>query len=236
MGRWFARFFRERGYEVVVAGRNEGPQPEELARLCPVVIIAVPIGVTTDVIRQVGPHMPPEALLMDLTSLKAGPVAAMLSHALCQVVGLHPLFGPTVSTLAGENVAVCPGRGTEGQGWITSILTEAGARVTVTTPERHDEMMAVIQGLNHFDTLVFGLTIRELHIGGEDLERFSTPAFRVKGELVKRLFAHPELYLSIIGDNPYVRPLLECFLSCARQQAERITVMGGEKEKLIDKN
>ncbi|MCX7635354.1 MAG: prephenate dehydrogenase/arogenate dehydrogenase family protein, partial [Syntrophales bacterium] len=226
MGAWFARFFRERGYEVTISGRHEGPRPAQLARLCPVVVIAVPMGVTEEVIREVGPHLPPTSLLMDLTSLKAGPVAAMLACSTCEVVGLHPLFGPATPSLAGENVIVCPGRGIRGQSWITSLLENGGARVTVTTPERHDEMMAVVQGLNHFDTLVLGLTIRALAMAPEDWERFSTPAFRAKGELIKRLFAHPELYLSLIRDNPHVLPLLERFVACAREQLAQLRGAG----------
>ena len=66
------------------------------------VVVSVPIEVTVKVIEQVGPLMQKDALLMDLTSLKAEPVAAMLRSSVAEVIGLHPLFGPAVDTLAGH--------------------------------------------------------------------------------------------------------------------------------------
>ena len=71
-------FLKKEGYSVHVAGRTSGMDLITMAQECPVVIVGVPIGVTEEVIRTVGPYMPKESLLMDVTSLKAGPVKAML--------------------------------------------------------------------------------------------------------------------------------------------------------------
>ena len=202
MGRWFAAFFEKEGHPVIVSGKGTGPRPDEMAASCPVVIVSVPIGVTVEVIRQVGPHMKRESLLMDLTSLKAGPVRAMLESSASEVIGLHPLFGPSAPSLEGQNIAICPARGVNWLPWVRDVFGRKGAKLVDTTPERHDEVMAVVQVLNHLNTLVLGLVIREAGIPREELGRFSTPLFRARLEAVENLFSHPRLYAELVAGNP----------------------------------
>jgi len=87
MGEWFARFFEKEGYGVQVSGRNNGMGAREMADHCKVVIVSVPMGVTRKVIEEIGSHMPEDALLMDLTSLKSEPVQAMLDSSVSEVIG-----------------------------------------------------------------------------------------------------------------------------------------------------
>jgi prephenate dehydrogenase len=209
MGRWFGAFFEQAGYTVHVSGLASGPRPAEMAATCPVVIVSVPIGVTETVIREVGPHMKKDSLLMDLTSLKAGPVRAMLEASASEVVGLHPLFGPGVTSLKGQNVVLCPARAARWLPWVQDTFGKKGATLIETTPERHDEVMAVVQALNHLNTLVLGLSLREAGISREELERFSTPLFRARLEAVENLFSHPQLYAEIIAGNPHISRILD---------------------------
>jgi prephenate dehydrogenase len=209
IGRWFAAFFQKAGYTVHVSGQASGLRPAEMAATCPIVIVSVPIGVTLDVIREVGPHMKKDSLLMDLTSLKAGSVRAMLEASASEVIGLHPLFGPGVPSLEGQNVALCPARGSRWLPWVRDVLGEEGANLIETTPERHDKIMAVVQALNHLNTLVLGLSIREAGISREELERFSTPLFRARLDAIENLFSHPQLYAEIIAGNPHASEILE---------------------------
>ncbi|MFA6413215.1 MAG: prephenate dehydrogenase/arogenate dehydrogenase family protein, partial [Syntrophales bacterium] len=134
MGKWFASFFQQEGYSVIISGRKTGPDPRQMAKDCPVVIVSVPIEATDTVIRAVGPCMPRESVLMDLTSLKEGPVRAMLEVAVSEVIGLHPLFGPRVASLDGQNIAVCPARGERWLAWLKDIMEKNGAHLVETTP------------------------------------------------------------------------------------------------------
>lgn len=209
IGRWFAAFFEKEGHTVRVSGRDTGLRPAEMAAACPVVIVSVPIGVTQAVIREVGPHVKKDSLLMDLTSLKAGPVRAMLEASASEVIGLHPLFGPGVPSLEGQNIVLCPARGGRWPPWVRDVLGKGGANLIEATPERHDEVMAVVQALNHLNTLVLGLSIRDAGISRKELERFSTPLFRSRLEAVENLFSHPQLYAEIIAGNPHVSRILD---------------------------
>jgi prephenate dehydrogenase len=207
IGRWFSRFFGERGYPVLVSGRTLGPSLSEIARDCPVVIVAVPIGVTCEVIRSVGPLMKSGSLLMDLTSLKQEPVRAMLEASQSEVIGLHPLFGPGEPSMSGQNIVICAARGEKWLPWVRELLGKNGARLVEAAPERHDEIMAVVQGFNHLETILMGLVLREAGLEPEVLDRFSTPALRTKMGLIEKVFSRPALYAEIITLNPAVRRL-----------------------------
>ncbi|MCX5834294.1 MAG: prephenate dehydrogenase/arogenate dehydrogenase family protein [Deltaproteobacteria bacterium] len=211
IGRWFADFFRQEGHAVQVTGRTTGMDIPDLAMACQVIIVSVPIGVTSEVIRKVGPFLKEEALLMDLTSLKAEPVRAMLASSVSEVIGLHPLFGPEVPSLEGQNIVLCPGRGKMWLPRVRALLERNGARLVVTTPERHDEIMAVVQGLNHLNTIALGLVLHETGMKAEDLEKFTTPIFRAKMEIMERVFARPELYAEILTLNPHVGRICDLY-------------------------
>jgi prephenate dehydrogenase len=209
IGRWFADFFAKEGYPVHVSGRKTGLGLSAMAERCPVVIVSVPIGATCDVIDKVGPYMKKESLLMDFTSLKTAPVTAMLKSSLSEVIGLHPLFGPSVPALTGQNIAVCPARGETWLAWLKDILERNGARLVETTPERHDEMMALVQCLTHLNSMAMGLVLGEAGVGLDELRKFSTPVFEQKLSMIEKVFKDsPVLYAEIVALNPHVHKIL----------------------------
>ena len=212
IGKWFADFFAREGYPVHVAGRTAGLPIPKLAERCRVVIVAVPIMATLDVIRTVGPHLPADALLMDLTSLKEEPVRVMIESTAAEVVGCHPLFGPDCPSFTGQNIVLCPGRGERWLNRMEGLFAKGGARVTVTTPAEHDRMMALVQGLTHLDTILMGLTLRDSGEEPSALDAFSTPVFRTKQAIVEKVFGlRPEMYAAILAGNPAMPQILECY-------------------------
>ena len=84
--------------------------------------MAVPISATADIIKRVGPLLTKDQLLMDLTSLKREPVKLMLANSNAQVIGCHPLFGPQLKDVSGQNVVLCPARGKKWLGWLKGVF------------------------------------------------------------------------------------------------------------------
>ncbi len=212
MGKWFAEYVKGQGYAVHVSGSKTGMTAQEMATRCQVVVISVPIGITLDMISRVGPLLAAGSLLMDLTSLKMEPVQAMLKHSRSEVIGCHPLFGPQASSPAGQNVVVFKARGEKWFTWLKYLWEKGGARVVETTPEKHDEIMSVVQGLNHFNTMMMGLVLSKVSAPLAQLEGFTTPFFDAKAAMVKKIFSeNPRLYTEIICHNPEVAGLIEIY-------------------------
>ena len=175
MGQLFAPVFERAGYKVLVSGRSTALTNEKLADTCDIVIVSVPIRDTVRIIGGIAPLMRENQLLCDFTSLKVGPVAAML-RSKAEVIGLHPMFGPTVSSISGQTIVVCPARTTDAAlSNLTAVFTREGAVCTVTTPEEHDRMMAVVQGLTHFVTICMADSIRRMGIDIQKTEEFIEP-------------------------------------------------------------
>ncbi|MDD1706481.1 MAG: prephenate dehydrogenase/arogenate dehydrogenase family protein [Methanoregulaceae archaeon] len=209
MGTLFSRVFSRAGYEVQVCGRRSPSRCRDIAADCSILVISVPIRETVPVIRGIAPLLREDQILCDLTSLKTGPVEAMLaSRAL--VIGLHPMFGPTVSSLHGQTIIATPARiDDESLASFLSIFEQEGARITLSTPEEHDRMMAVVQGLTHFVTLTVAETMRRLDMSPEATEPFRSPVYQMEMGLVGRLLSQdPDMYGDMLRENPYIPPVL----------------------------
>jgi len=223
MGKVFVPVFLRAGYDVLVSGRSTELTAEDLARQCDIVIVSVPIRATVKVIDRIAPLMGPGQLLCDFTSLKVRPVGAMLASK-ASVIGLHPMFGPTVKSLKSQTIIVCPARVDEKRlADLLAIFRKEGARCTIATPEEHDRMMAVVQGLTHYVTLCMAESIRRLGIGIEDTEAFTSPVYQIELSLVGRLLSQdPELYADILEGNPFVPEVLA---ACRESAADLETIV-----------
>ncbi|TGH91304.1 prephenate dehydrogenase/arogenate dehydrogenase family protein, partial [Escherichia coli] len=81
------------GYQVRTLEKEDWAQAETLLADAGMVIVSVPIHVTEAVIAKL-PPLPEDCILVDLASVKSGPLQAMLSAHNGPVLGLHPMFGP----------------------------------------------------------------------------------------------------------------------------------------------
>jgi prephenate dehydrogenase len=212
MGRWFARCLRKQGFAVAICDEKTKLTPAELAGSCDVVVLSVPIGITVGIIEQIGPLLKEKSLLMDLTSLKVTPVEAMLKYSRSEVIGCHPLFGPQVRSVRGRHVVLCPARTKRWFPWLRSVLQAAGARIVETTPEEHDRLMALVQGLNHLNSLALCVVLSGAYASLSDLAPFSPPVFQEKLKIAEKVFrSNPRLYAEIIALNPDMEQIVALY-------------------------
>ena len=223
MGRLFGAMLERHGFEVIVSGRSTELTNRRLAEESDLVMVSVPIRSTIGVIGEIAPLLTEEQLLCDLTSLKEGPVKSMLASK-AQVLGTHPLFGPTVSSLRNQTIILTPARcETALSLQLTRIFREEGANLVVMTPEAHDRLMAVIQGLTHFGNLCMADAIRRT---GTDLATAlgaTSPVYRIQMGLIGRLLSQdPALYGDMLQMNPYVPGVLSAFEGAAADLRGRV--------------
>lgn len=181
----------------------------EVLAAADLVLVAVPIPVTPEVIAGL-PPLRPDAVLADLTSVKGPALEAMLAAHAGPVAGLHPMFGPDVAGPAGEVVVHSPGRGDVH--WLLERLTGWGLRVEPVAAAEHDRLMGLIQALRHTVTAAYGVNLRREGADLDTLLALSSPIYRTELMMVGRLFAQdPGLYHDIITASEANLELLERF-------------------------
>lgn len=211
LGRLFCRLFELSGYQVRILGSQDWDKADELLEDAGMVVVTVPIHLTEQVIRRL-PKLPEDCILADLTSIKSGPVQAMLEAHQGPVVGLHPMFGPDISSLAKQVVVYCDGRNPESYQWLLEQIQIWGASLNRISAIEHDQGMTLIQALRHFTSFVYGVHLAEEDPRLDQLLSLSSPIYRLELAMVGRLFAQDgQLYADIIMSSPQNLAMIKRF-------------------------
>ena len=236
-GSWFARYFKGCGFQVSVwgpGGKVEVAEKmnvqfasdlNESVKESDVVLLSVPIKKTVEVIRDVAPKMRPGSLLMDVTSLKSEPMETMMKYAASgvEVLGTHPMFGPTMPTIKGQTVILVPGP-KKCEKWLSimeAMFRRDGAQVEVLDAEKHDEIMAVVQALTHFAYISVGAALNSLDFDVAHSRRFMSPVYEIMIDFVGRILAQsPELYANI-QENPKAKMVRDAYIEECVKLAKR---------------
>ena len=253
MGMLFARLFLDEGHKVIVTGPTEskGVKAEKelnvtylkdnckAAKTGDVVIITVPIDYTIETIKEVAPCVKKGALLTDFTSVKEEPCRAMaeFSNEDVEVIGMHPMFGPKVIELEGQVVVLTPVRPAFGgeykwMPWLLEFLNKHRAKIIKSTPEEHDKVISVVQGLTHFTYISIGKTLKDIDFDIKKSRKFASPIYELMLDMIGRIIGQdPHLYASIQMTNPRVLEVHKAFFKSAKELSE--TVKNKDHEKFV---
>lgn len=202
LGGLFARYLRASGYPVSVLDRDDWDKATEILANADAVIVSVPIANTLETIERLKPYLTKNMLLADLTSVKREPLAKMLAVHSGAVVGLHPMFGPDIASMAKQVVVRCDGRSAERYEWLMEQIQIWGAKIYQTDAAEHDHNMTYVQALRHFATFANGLHLSKQPVNLANLLALSSPIYRLELAMIGRLFAQDaELYADIIMDK-----------------------------------
>ncbi|MFZ7282684.1 bifunctional chorismate mutase/prephenate dehydrogenase [Avibacterium avium] len=203
LGGLFARYLQLSGYQVESLGRNDWDNAAQILSGADVVIVSVPIVNTVETIERLAPYLTENMLLTDLTSVKKVPLAKMLEVHQGAVVGLHPMFGPDIASMAKQVVVRCDGRYPERYQWLLDQISIWGAKIYQVDAAEHDQSMTYIQALRHFATFANGLHLSKQPVELAKLLALSSPIYRLELAMIGRLFAQDgALYADIIMDKP----------------------------------
>jgi chorismate mutase/prephenate dehydrogenase len=230
MGQYLHRWFEASKYQVRILDCNDWSRVKTLCHGIDLALICVPIEVTEDVILKVGPYLPADCILADITSVKGPPLKAMLETHKGPVLGLHPLFGPTTSSLDKQLVVAISGRNQSACRWLIDQFSVWGSVVVESTAQEHDELMGIVQTLRHFATFAFGQFLCRKRINLQRTLEFSSPIYRLELGMVGRLFTQdPSLYAEIIFASPDRRELLKDYLASINENLDMIE--HGDRER-----
>jgi chorismate mutase/prephenate dehydrogenase len=201
LGRIFVDMFKRSGYSVQLLEQHDWSHADSILSDAGLVLVAVPIKLTESIICKLT-CLPSDCVLVDITSTKQKPLAAMMAVHAGPVLGLHPMFGPDVPSLVKQIVVVCHGRHAEQYEWLLQQIRIWGGVLQQTTAKEHDDAMVFIQVMRHFCSFVFGSHLASENPNLQQLISLSSPIYRLELAMVGRLFAQdPVLYADIIFDN-----------------------------------
>lgn len=221
MGSIFVRMFAEDGLRVLVSGPSDDPGYGGIVAAADVVVVTVPITETVGVIERIAPHLRPEQLLSDFTSIKGDPTAAMLASP-ARVIACHPIFGPDTDP-RGQNVVLCPERPGEFLEWYAGFFRRHGMIVVEMKPAAHDEAMAFIQGLTHFINITFARTLQTRGADLPGILKVCSPVYQVLFAILCRILSgDSHLYGQIQVSNRENIPVLEDFLDNGKDLLEQV--------------
>lgn len=195
------------------------------------VIVSVPIHTTVETIGRL-PPLPADCILVDLASVKAEPLQAMLAAHQARFWPAPDVRSDSGS-LAKQVVVYCDGRQPEAYQWFLEQIQVWGARLHRISAVEHDQNMAFIQALRHFATFAYGLHLAEENVRLEQLLALSSPIYRLELAMVGRLFAQdPQLYADIIMSSENNLALIKRYY---QRFGEAIGLLEqGDKQAFID--
>ena len=233
MGIWFAKFFLEEGYSVVVADRKkekteklktelaiETADFSEAAKNADWILICVSIKATSTVIKKISPVLHEGQVVMDIASMKQEPLRIMHEHIKnALILGTHPVFGPGSGGIDHKAFILTPTNVQE-EKFASDLklwLEERKARVFVMPPEKHDDLMSVVLGFTHF----LGLAVCDTLVEQPNYPETKT----VAGTTYRMLFTlaeaaaleNPELFATLQLNLPNLKKIENEFMQKAQE-------------------
>lgn len=232
-GRWLRVFFETRmGLRVVGHDPADAHSASEEALLAQsdVLLFAAPIHLTAALIddyalRAAGSEA--GQLWLDVTSVKVGPVAAML-RSKAEVAGLHPMTAPPKApTLKGRVMVVCEARVERWKPWLDALVAALEAEAVAATPEQHDRAMALVQAMVHAGHLAQAGVLGEPSAWGGSLATLlplRSAAFEMDVAIAARILSlNPDIYEDIQFGNPHVPGVLHSLAGRLQRIAALVT-------------
>ena len=209
LGKTLIYYFRDE-FEVYISGRdhNKGRKVADelnvsyiesnagLANISDMLIVAVPIQHTCDVIREVAPFMKRGSVMVDVTSVKEGPSRTM-AEALpdsVEYIPTHPVFGPRTTRLDNQVIVLTADKKGEWYRKVYDYLAGKNMRIIETTAEKHDFMMSIVQVLTHFSFISTASAIEKLKVDISETEDYESPIYNLMIDMIAR----------IVSQNPYL--------------------------------
>jgi prephenate dehydrogenase len=238
MGIWFARFCKEKGDHVILAGRDskklsnlekklgtETANFVEAVKSADRIMICVSITAFEEVVKQIAPVVHEGQVVMDICSIKEYPVEIMHKHIKNGLIlGTHPLFGPGSSGVKHKTYILTPTNEAEKRYAedFKKWLQKEEAHVFVMPPQKHDELMSVVLGVPHF----LGLAACETLMAQSDFAETKA----VAGTTYRMLFTlaeataleTPDLFANLQTKLARARKIEEQFIANAQDWIELI--------------
>jgi prephenate dehydrogenase len=229
MGRWLEAILKEYGIAVLISDCNTELTNQDLVKKSNGVILSVPISEVEAVLTEIQDLLTEDKVLIEITSIKSM-LIPVLQSLHCEVISLHPMFGPYNHNPKDEKILISKVREKEYTKIFEELFIQEGYDVVPVRLEEHDELMAIVQSVIHCTLISLGLTFKALSKNSNAMQQYRTSIFRIIDLMTGRILSqNAQLYadISIMNKNQASR-----VLSIFHKEFERIqkAVVQGEKE------
>uniref|UniRef100_A0A7V4JQ60 Prephenate dehydrogenase/arogenate dehydrogenase family protein n=1 Tax=Thermodesulfobacterium geofontis TaxID=1295609 RepID=A0A7V4JQ60_9BACT len=232
MGNFFKNFFEKKGYFVEVSDVNTSLTNTELVKRNKIILISVPIEIFSKIVKEISSFVKEDHWIIDICSLKKEPVKIMKKFLKRgEILATHPLFGPYERDLKGKTIAFYPVRGKEIVKWFKNLMISEGLNLVKISPKRHDEIMALVQVVNHFWLILLAKTIKDSGFNLKDVVYLSTPNFLRQLHILKHLAKQDlNLYAKIQFENPLGKKFRNLLCKNCKNLAKAFNLERAEEE------
>lgn len=202
------------------------------------ILLALPVGETEAVLRQLAPHLKPGVVVTDAGSTKANVVAAAraaLGSRVTDFVPGHPIAGSEQSGPAaaradlyhGKRVVLTPQAETRADALATvrALWEACGAEIEMLEADQHDRIFAAVSHLPHLAAfaLVDELARRP---DGETFFRFAASGFR---DFTRIAGSSPEMWRDIaLANRDALQVELDAYLEALQTVRAAVSAQDGD--------
>lgn len=222
LGSWMVHFLRNAGLEVDFTSKDgyaDYDSNEQLAKAVDVIILAVPISAMEEVLTEIFPHLHHKTLI-DICSVKEFLIERF--HSLTKefpgvnvnYYSIHPMFSEKLLKLEGQVLLENFHFGQEQAFWgdFKLLFQEQQARWLTIEFRKHDQLMGIIQGLNHFNLFTSAKALSQLGHSLEEVKSIASPSYHIFLIFLTRyVMQNPRLYAEIQFFNRYTTEVLKAF-------------------------
>ena len=221
MGSWLVNYQKEKGCNVTFTSNDDNSECKtniELVKKCQVIFLSVPITAMQAVLNEIFPFLHNKTLL-EVCSVKKfiidefNLLEKKYPEIKAEFHSFHPMFSQRVSNLEGQVFLYNFNKNDKGffNLW-SELIQKDQADIFHLDYIRHDKVMGVVQGLNHFNIFV---SARALEQAGHNLGKIkdvSSPPYRIFLIFFSRyVLQDPALYADIQMYNEFVPEVLGIF-------------------------
>jgi prephenate dehydrogenase len=201
------------------------------------ILLALPVGETEAVLRQLAPHLKPGAIITDVGSTKANVVAAArtaLGSRFSDFVPGHPIAGSEqngpgaarADLFQGKKVVLTPQADTrvDALNTVKALWQASGAQIEILDAERHDRIFAAVSHLPHLAAFALVDELAQ-RADGDTYFHFAASGFR---DFTRIAGSSPEMWRDIaLANREAVLAELDAYLAALQTLRAAISAEDG---------
>jgi len=223
MGSWITKYFvNNKNFSIKVYDKNMDSIERQLNikieidfNMCikdsDIVILCIPLRISPQMIAECSQKMKPNSVLIDISSIKSKSFKSLakIQNSISPIC-IHPMFGPGASHTSRLKTIFIPVRNYTKEVEFVRQLFPNFEILPIENAIKHDHIMAVVLGLNHYMNIIFADVISS-HIY-KNLEFYSGNTFRIQYILAESILNDDiDLLNSLFIENPFIKKEIKNF-------------------------